>query len=264
MKKSSLLAKLTRQDARSLEIARVNDLLNAGVSRRTIADDFVRINREVWGNLTSVEYLWTHEKLQQHFSVCPEYIYCAFENGRMVGTLTSIRTTEEAVRFKNSWLAKTGTGCLTTHAPDGPIGFGVDLSITKSASRAVSQRIVLVALFLGVLGESLQAVYLGARIPGYHRHRHLPVRDYVYGRTKNGKPRDPELYFYLKSGFEIVEILPDYMEDPQSLNYGVLLKWANPLYLVTRRAPFVAAGIKRIGEALLVRVPASLERDVPR
>ena len=40
-------------------------------------------------------------------------------------------------------------------------------------------------------------------------------------------------------GFEIVEIIPEYMEDPESLNYGVLIKWSNPLYKVTMALPFL-------------------------
>jgi len=63
---------------------------------------------------------------------------------------------------------------------------------------------------------------------------------------------------YLKHGFEIVEIIPDYMEDSQSLNYGVLIRWANPLYPLTRRAPLLAKVVKKLGEALLVRVPAGV------
>jgi hypothetical protein len=258
MKKSSLFLRLARLACPSLCIARVSDLLRKGVDRERIAHDFVRINQEVWGSLTNSAYVWTCEKVQQHFAICPQHIYCAFENGRMVATLTNIRMTEEDIHTKKSWLEKTGNGCLTTYARHGTVGFGADLSVVKGTSKGVSDRIVLVALLVSILGENGRAVYLGARIPSYYKHPQLPVEDYVYGRTRSGKPRDPELRFYLKNGFEIVEIIPDYMEDPQSLNYGVLMKWTNPLYPVTRRASFLATAIKKLGQALFVRVPAGL------
>ena len=258
MKNSTLLLGLLRPQSSSLYIARVSDLLTSGVGREGIVHDFIRINQEVWGDLTSSEYLWTYEKVQQHFSICPEHIYCAFENGKMVATLTNIRMTEEDIHTKKSWLEKTGNGCLTTYARHGTVGFGADLSVVREASKRVSNRIVLVALVLSIVGENKQAVYLGARIPRYYRHYPLPVEDYVYGRTRKGKPRDPELCFYLKNGFEIVEIIPNYMEDPQSLNYGVLMKWTNPLYAVTKRAPLIAAVIKKLGRVLFVRVPPGL------
>jgi hypothetical protein len=259
MQKSALLLKLTKAASRSLSIARVSDLLRTGLDRESLAHDFVRINQEVWANLTSPQFLWTGEKVRQHFLICPEHIYCAFEDGEMVATLTNLRTTEEDLLARKSWLEKTGNGWLTTYAPRGTVGFGVDLSVVRKASRGVADKMVLVALLVSIVGENGRAVYLGARIPGYRRHRQLPVENYVHGRTKRGKPRDPELCFYLKYGFEIVEIIPDYMEDPQSLNYGVLIKWPNPLYPLTRRAPLLARVIKRLGEALLVRVPPGLD-----
>jgi len=239
-----------------LSIARVSDLLHKGLDRGAIALDFVRINQEVWGSLTDPQFLWTPEKVQQHFSICPEHTYCAFEGGEMVATLTNLRTTEEDIRTRKSWLAKTGDGWLTTWDPRGTVGFGVDLSVVRKASRGVADKMVLVAMLVSIVGENGRAVYLGARIPGYHRHRHIPVEAYVYGRTRRGRPRDPQLGFYLKHGFRIVEIIPDYMEDSQSLNYGVLIEWANPLYRLTRRAPFLAKLVKRLGETLFVRVPA--------
>ena len=258
MQKSALFFRLKRAKSRSLSIARVSDLLRKGLDRETIALDFVRINQEVWGNLTGPQFLWTREKVHQHFLICPEHIYCAFEDGEMVATLTNIRTTEAEILRRKSWLEKTGNGFLTTHAPRGTVGFGVDLSVVRKASRGVADKMVLAAMLVSVLGENGEAVYLGARIPGYHRHRQLPVEEYVYGRTKRGKPRDPQLCFYLKHGFEIVEIIPDYMEDSQSLDYGVLIKWANPIYPLTRRAPLLARLVKKLAEALLVRMPAGV------
>jgi len=205
MQKSALVFRLTRATSRSLSIARVSDLLRKGLDRETVALDFVRINQEVWGNLTGPQFLWTREKVHQHFLVCPEHIYCAFEDGEMVATLTNLRTTEAEILRRKSWLEKTGNGCLTTHAPRGTVGFGVDLSVVRKASRGVADQMVLVAMLVSVLGENGKAVYLGARIPGYHRHRQLPVEEYVYGRTKRGKPRDPQLCFYLKQ-YPVTEV----------------------------------------------------------
>ncbi|MDA8240869.1 MAG: hypothetical protein M0Z67_10950 [Nitrospiraceae bacterium] len=56
-------------------------------------------------------------------------------------------------------------------------------------------------------------------------------------------------------GFEIVEIIPEYMEDPESLNYGVLIKWSNPLYKVTMALPFLKPFIISAGKVLFFRIP---------
>ena len=44
----------------------------------------------------------TREKVLQHFLICPEHIYCAFEDGEMVATLTNLRTTEAEILRRKS------------------------------------------------------------------------------------------------------------------------------------------------------------------
>jgi hypothetical protein len=244
--------KLRKSGHKLPAICRVSDLVENGYDIEKLVDEFARLNQEVWGDITDQRYLWTKDKLKSHFEICPQHIYCAFENGKMVASLTSMATTEEDMRKNKTWLEKTGDGYLTTHRANGDIGFGVDLSVSRKASNKVSDRIVLAALFISALGEGVKAVYLGARIPGYHKNRQLTVEEYVYGKRKNGKPLDPELYFYLKNGFELVEIIPEYMEDPESLNYGVLIRWGNPLYKITKTIPFLKAIIIFIGKSLFL------------
>src|SRR5208337_1366143 len=109
-----------------------------------------------------------------------------------------------------------------------------ELSVIKTAPKKAADKIVLTAILDGIIGEGLKGVYLGARIPAFHKHNHMKVEDYVLGKRQNGKPLDPELYFYIKNGFEIVDIIPEYMEDQKSLNYGVLIQWKNPFYQMTK------------------------------
>lgn len=237
-----------------LAIARVSDLIEKGFDTDMLADEFIKINKEVWKDITGSQYIWTKEMLKSQFQICPHLLYCAFENGKMVTTLTALFTTETDIKKNKSWFEKTGNGFFATHRPDGDIGFGVDLSVSQVASRKVSDKIVLTAIFISVLGEGLKSVYLGARIPSYHKYKHMKVEDYVFGKRKSGKPLDPELYFYQKFGFEIVEIIPEYMEDPESLNYGVLIRWNNPLYKITKKFPFLKSVIKYVGEKMFIRV----------
>ena len=55
-----------------------------------------------------------------------------------------------------------------------------------------------------------------------------------------------------------MEIIPEYMEDPESLNYGVIIKWDNPLYKVTKVFPFLKSLIKFLGEKIFLRLPKNL------
>lgn len=247
-----------------LAIARVSDLIEKGYNAALLANEFIRINKEVWGNITGSQYIWTKEMLESQFRICPKLLYCGFENGKMVATLTTLFTTEANLKKNKSWLEKTGNGFLTTHILNGDAAFGVDLSVLRGAAKKVSDRIVLAAIFICVIGNGLKSGYLGARIPSYHKHKHMKVEDYVFGKRKSGKPLDPELYFYQKLGFEIVEIIPEYMEDPESLNYGVLIRWNNPLYKITKMFPFLKSVIKFIGKRIYIRVPEILHEKATK
>lgn len=236
-------------------IARVSDLLSAGVDKGYIANEFVRINSDVWKGITQDQYLWTNEIMEAQFKICPELLYCAFENGKMIATLSYIHTTTDHLNKRKSWMEKTGNGFLHTHDPHGDVAFGVDLSVSRCASKKVSSKILMSAIFIGLVGAGLRSAYLGARIPSYHKNSHLDVFEYVHKKRKNGKPIDPEIYFYLKNGFAIAEIIPEYMDDPESLNYGVLIEWKNPLHGITKKFPFLRPLIKRVCEKIFLSFP---------
>jgi len=237
-------------------ISRLSDLLRAGFSPSFLADEFLRIDSEVWGEITDdSRYLRTRDIVLTNFIHCPDIIYCAFEDGIMVGTLTNMYLEEEKILAKTSWYEKTAGGTLANHKRSCETALGVDLTVVKTASRRVSERLVLTALVVSLLGGGLKAVFVGSRIPAYHKNSHLSVREYVSGRRPNGKPLDPELYFYLKNGFKIARIIPNYMNDPQSLNYGVMVRWDNPFYKLTKIFPPLKHLIKKIGEMTLLGLP---------
>lgn len=243
------------ESKKTLAIARVSDLIEKGFDTGMLANEFIRINKEVWGNIIDSQYIWTKEMLKSQFQICPQLLWCAFEKEKIVATASGIFTTEDDLKKHKSWLKKTANGFFTTHKPDGDIGFGADLSVVGGASKKTADKIMLALFLVTILGEGLKSLYLGSRIPSYHKYKHMKVEDYVFGKRKSGKPLDPELYFYQKLGFEIVEIIPEYMEDPESLNYGVLIQWNNPLYRITKTFPFLKSIIKYVGKKLFIKVP---------
>jgi hypothetical protein len=254
VRKSKVFARLFKKD--TVEICRVSELLKGGhFSADDLTDKFVELSQKVWGEICEGKFVWTKEMVLSHFRICPEQIYCGFLNGDITATLTFMYENESVILLHTPWLEKTDDGLLTNHQPSGNTVFGVDLSVVSGSPANISSRIVLSAILINVIGDGLKGVYLGARIPSYHKHSQMNVREYVFGKRKSGKPLDPELYFYLKNGFEIVDIIPEYMEDPESLNYGVLIRWKNPFYWVTRVLPFLKPIIRFVGKKLFLRTP---------
>ena len=128
-----------------------------------------------------------------------------------------------------TWNEVTDNGFIKkTHNPNGNTLYGVDLSVSRFANSASKSLIVHIAKL--IIRKRLEQGILGARVPRYYKHsKGMSIEDYVYGKRKK-RPFDPELAFYKRIGLEIVGILPNYIEDPESCNYGVLLCWKNPFH----------------------------------
>ncbi len=235
-------------------IYKASELLANGYNSEILAENIERVNREVWGNICSEEYIFTKEKILTQLKNCPEHIFCAFAGKKMVATLHLIYMRHEDFNSTKSWIEKTAHGTLSTHDPAGKIGFGVDLSVTKDAPRGTAQRLLLGSILIDVIGIGMYEGFLGSRIPSFHKYSDkMSVEEYVFGKRKTGRAWDPELEFYRKSGFEIAEIIPDYMDDPESLNYGVLIRWKNPFYWLTRTLPFLKPLIRQIGYKYILK-----------
>jgi ribosomal protein S18 acetylase RimI-like enzyme len=80
-----------------------------------------------------------------------------------------------------------------------------------------------------VIEPNKKGVYLGARMPRYHRFaQRMTPEDFI--GLNGGKNQDPEIRLYLSAGFRVIRVIPGYMEDPDSCNNGVLMFWENPDY----------------------------------
>jgi len=238
-------------------IARVSDFLDVGIDRDWLAGEFERVENEVWGEITDEDHRCSKSQILESFQHCPHMIYGAFLDGEVVATQANIKTTMTDMTENKTWLEKTGGGTFATHKEDGDVAFGAALSVSKETRQGIGTRMVIYPLVVSLVGEGLRSVYLGARIPGYKDHSDMQVEDYVFGKRPDGRPLDGEIHFFQRSGFEIVEVIPGYMKDPDSLDYGVLMKWDTPrvVYKLMKWFPFVRWLIQSLGVRFLLRIP---------
>ena len=136
-----------------------------------------------------------------------------------------------------SWPEVTDNGYIrNTHTQDGTYLYGADLSIARGAPASVKTGLLVAAGELAVR-RGLKGILLGGRIPGYHRFAHrMSPHDYVFGKRASGHPLDPEIYMYSKYSVKPIKVIPNYFADPKSMDYGVLLFWANPFQAENREA----------------------------
>ena len=237
---------------RNMRICRVSDLLTQGYNKERIISAFVNINKEAWPPPFPQEILWTKEEVSQHLENCPQLQFCAMNEDDIIGTVSIIHIAEKKVLTSKSWEEISGNGTLSTHNSKGDCTFGIDLSILPSfQGKKISSNLLQTAFLLSVILENKKGAFLGSRIPGYHKKSHIQVENYVWGRKMDGKTMDPEIRLYQSEGFRVVRIIPEYINDPDSLNYGVLMFWKNPFYKFTKNLPL--KWLKPIFEKIFMR-----------
>jgi hypothetical protein len=210
-------------------------------------DNYLALQKKVWSD-NAVD----KETAIARFENCPDGILIAEDRGVIIGTTTLIMLDSYDFDNPKSWYDTTDYGRCSTHSSNGKVGFGVDLSGTFAAADAL-----LFGCMQIIISAGLEFAVLGGRMPGYSRYlRKYPgttAETYLFTRRSNGDFRDPEVRMYSKiPGLNPMKTIPDYFDDPDSCDYGVLLRWKNPFYnipgkrKIISRMPLAAYQMSRI------------------
>lgn len=113
--------------------------------------------------------------------------------------------------------------------------------------------------------DTLQALNLRGMIAGslfidYHRHAHRYTPEAYVQAVIAGQVFDTNLTKQIAKGFRVVGMIPDYIEEPRTQNYGAAILWTNPAYQPQRqpadRLPRLVTAPARTAVALRPRQPA--------
>jgi ribosomal protein S18 acetylase RimI-like enzyme len=186
--------------------------------------------KAAWGK----ERAATFEMFESRIKTFPEGTKVAQINDNIAGAISTEIVNYDLENDSPNWYEITDNGFIAkTHNPSGDTLYGVNLSVHPTwQNKEIGKELLRNIIEFGI-SMNLKRGLLGSRIPNYHKFAHkMKVEDYVnLCQQKSGSSTiqpDPELLFYLKCGLKIVKVIPNYFEDPESLNYGVLLIMKNP------------------------------------
>lgn len=196
----------------------------------TLADipGLIDIQRECFPPPFPSELWWNEEQLTNHITIFPAGALCAEIEGQLVGSMTAVRTDFDPAHPEN-WAAATDNGYIKgAYRPQGDALYVVDISVRPSWRQAGIGRALMEAMYVTVVQLGVKRLVGGGRLPGYHRYQQqLSAAEYV-ARVLRGDIADPVITFLLKCGRTPVALVPDYLEDEESANYGLLMEWRNP------------------------------------
>lgn len=192
----------------------------------TLADypGLLQVQKEAFPPPFSQELWWSEEQIAAQAKTFPEGALLAEVDGEIVGSATSLVVSN--ADKPHTWEEISDNGFLRqTHDPNGDTLCGIDLCVRPVArGNGVAQ-----AMYNGrkqtVLNLKLKRYAAVCRIPGYKAvAKHYSPQQYV-DLVKSGDYYDTVLSFMLKQGLTPTHVQPNYVEDEESLNYGVFVEW---------------------------------------
>lgn len=195
----------------------------------TLADfsGLLAVQREAFPPPFPEELWWNKTQISSHVETFPQGAMLAEWNGEIVGSATSLLIKYNANTHNWSQVADNGY-IRNSHQPDGDSLYGIDLCVRPAFRKQGIAQALYQARKELVLDLGLKRFLAGARIPGYHRVAYqMSATDYVQ-QVVQGEIHDQVLTFMLKQGLRPLQVLTNYLEDDESLNYAVLVEWANP------------------------------------
>lgn len=184
-----------------------------------------RVETEAWGEqLTQFD----RDQFQARIQKFPRGNICAVKDGKLVAIIDMQRVHYDWENPWPTWYEATNNGYLR-HDDDGEYMYGVNLAIARNELLSGAGNLIMLQVGLVMLDLNLKGTILGVRPLRYHRFAEkMTFDEYLY--DKRGKIRDPELGMYCRMGFAIGNALPNYFDDAESHDYGVLLLMSNPHY----------------------------------
>ncbi len=160
----------------------------------------------------------------------PQGQFVATVEDKVVGYCATFRIAGEVALKPHTWESITGSGYASRHDPVGDWLYGMEVCVDPDyRGYRIGQRLYNERKKL-CQSLSLKGIVFSGRLPTLAKRikRFGSVEEYVE-QIKQKKQRDPVLSFQLHNGFEVIGIIPGYLNiDRASLGYGIHLVWRNP------------------------------------
>lgn len=170
------------------------------------------------------DLLWQREHIERHVAIFPEGQFLAEIDGRVVGSCSNTRISEERWTAHQGWDATVGGPLLTTYDPSGTTLYGLDISVHPDFRRLGIGRALYRARFALVVESGLARYGTACRMPDFASAGEL-ITPTDYGvAVARGEVADRTLTPLLRMGLSYGGIIDGYMDDPESGNAAAVLE----------------------------------------
>ena len=173
---------------------------------------------------------YTPEMLRGQITNFKDGCFVVVKDGEIIAYSASLILSEKSALSRHTWESITANGFASTHDEEGDYLYGYETCVVPGERGIrIGQRIYNARKGL-VNFYQLKGIVFGGRIPQYAKKKKKvnSVEDYIE-KVRNKEISDSTLGFHLRSGFEVIGVLENYLPaDKESHGYAVHLKWDNP------------------------------------
>ncbi|CAM3761266.1 GNAT family N-acetyltransferase [Mesobacillus thioparans] len=188
----------------------------------------IRVQQEAFPPPFPEDLWWNEDQLTNHISLFPEGAICVEIDSRIAGSITGLIVDLKDGDEDHSWADITDNGYIRNHDPNGNTLYIVDICISPAYRKLGLGKWMMQSMYETVVYLGLDRLLGGGRMPGYHHYAaQMPIDQYVE-KILDGELKDPVVSFLLRCGRTPVKPVANYLEDEESLNYGMLMEWKNP------------------------------------
>ncbi|SFB16288.1 Acetyltransferase (GNAT) family protein [Cohnella sp. OV330] len=173
------------------------------------------------------ELWWNEAQLEEHVSRFPAGALCVEVDGRLAGSMTSLRRTL-ANGDGHSWAEATDNGYIRNHEPDGDTLYVVDLCVRPAYRSLGLGKWLIQSMHETAVHLGCRRLLSGGRMPGYHKHADRLTPEQYLEEVKSGRLRDPVVSFLIRCGRIPVGVARGYLDDEESRGNAALMEWRNP------------------------------------
>ncbi|MCB9781328.1 MAG: GNAT family N-acetyltransferase [Alphaproteobacteria bacterium] len=218
-----------------------NDFAREVELRPLTLDDFdalVALQRACFPDLEP----WERDEVESQLRTWPESQLGVFVDGRLVASAAHLIVDYGDYSRWSDYLEMSDQGYIRNHDPDGDTLYGIEIQVHPDCRGMRLARRLYNARKELCRTHNLARIVIGGRMPGYAAHQHeLSAREYVE-EVMARNLYDPVLTSQLANGFQLQQLVPDYMpSDEDSAGWATCLEWPNLDYIPaksrrTRRA----------------------------
>jgi len=160
---------------------------------------------------------------RNHVELFPQGQFVALHGNKVVGMTTAIRLPSALVQHAHTFDEVLAERWLSTHDPLGDWLYGIDVGTHPQYRGRGIARALYVARHETVRALGLKGQRTVGMINGYGQLKDTLSAEQYVEKLRRGEVVDPTVSAQMKIGFELGELIPEYLIDPLCANYGISL-----------------------------------------